>query len=316
MILVTLDDIKKTELEKLNNICHPKKLLYVTSLEEVPQKAFSQIEIIITYGEELSSNLIAKMPNLRWIQLFQSGTERLPFQALKDQHITLTNMKTIHAVPMSEYALGMMLRHTLQLERLNQNQLDKYWDSSAMIDEIYQKTVTIFGAGEVGSAIAEKCHLMGMNVIGVNRSGKLRPHFNRMVTLSERDTVIPESDFIILTMPVTTNTKKCFATKEFDLMKENALFINLGRAPLIDEQALKTVLLSNKIGGAVLDVFHQEPLHSQSELWGIKNLFITPHVAAKSPHYISRCLNIFENQYRAYVNNEPLQFKVDLHSGY
>ncbi|WP_179298575.1 D-2-hydroxyacid dehydrogenase [Evansella halocellulosilytica] len=316
MILVTLEDIKNKELNQIQNICADRQVIYSPSIDTLKEEQLGHVDILITYGDELSLENLELLPKLKWIQLFQAGAEKLPLEAINKRNIKLTNMKTIHAIPMSEFALGVMLRHSLKLEVLRKNQEKRHWDTTATIEELSGKQVAIFGAGEVGSAIATKCKLMGMHVIGVNRSGRIREPFHEMETLANRQHVIPRCDYIILTMPVTDQTKHCFSTAEFTKMKQNALFINLGRGPLVDDTALKTALLNKTIGGAVLDVFDEEPLDPNHDLWGIDRLFITPHIAAKSPHYIKRCLDIFEKQYDAFLKNKNLQFEISLDEGY
>lgn len=155
-----------------------------------------------------------------------------------------------------------------------------------------------------------------MNVIGVNTSGKLKPGFDSMFSLDKKDYVLRQSDFVLLLLPLTDKTYHLFGKKEFECMKPDAYFINLGRGPLVKIDELIHCIQQGRIRGAALDVFDQEPLEPGDPLWEQENILITPHIAARTEKYYERSTEKFLLNYEAYLNKKEPPYYINLDKQY
>lgn len=317
MLLITLEDLKQSEYEELKNIVpSDMEVCHVSDELEGHDIALDQVKIWITYGHDVSDALLDQMPKLEWIQIFQAGVEHLPFEEIEKRNITLTNMRGIHGIPMAEYTMSMLFHLMGNIQQYHEDQHRNRWNDQALFHEIHGKTVTIFGAGTIGTEIATKLKAMGLHVIGVNSSAQDKAPFDGMYKLEDRLQVLSKSDFVILLMPVTPDTQHFMSTQEFKEMKTSAYIMNLGRGPLIDEEALIHALEQEEIQGAVLDVFDEEPLPREHPYWQLENVIITPHVAAKSPRYIERCIDQFSHNIQVYPRVFEMKYVIDTTKGY
>ncbi|KGX83974.1 D-2-hydroxyacid dehydrogenase [Pontibacillus marinus] len=317
MLLITIEDLTSNQLAELQKqLPSNQKVCHVTTSLDKSSIDFEQVQIWITYGHDVTEEQLKRMPHLKWIQIFQAGVEHLPFEAIRSRKITLTNMRGIHGIPMAEYTLSMLFHLMGNVQRYQKNQTENIWDDLALFHEINGKTATIFGAGTIGTEIAKKLKAVGLTVFGVNTSGKLKEPFDEMYSLQDRLKVLQKSDFVILLMPVTPQTEHCISDKEFLEMRKEAHLINIGRGPLINDEALLRAVQQKQIKGAVLDVFDEEPLPKNHPFWDIDEILITPHVAAKSPRYLDRCIEQFAHNIHVFPRFKEMKFVVDTTKGY
>jgi phosphoglycerate dehydrogenase-like enzyme len=315
MLLITIDELTDEQVQYLSKI----NVLMSTQLEtdlNNPSLPLENVEILITYGFNVTKENLDRMPSLKWIQVFQSGVEHIPLQDVNDRGIMITNVKGIHRIPMAEYVMSVVLYYMRDIERFNRDQKEHMWNRDELVDEAYGKTIAVFGAGTIGSAIAEKAKAFGMKTIGVNTSGKQKAPFDDMYTLSQKNEVLEKSDFVVLLLPVTDETYHCIGKEEITKMKDSAYLINIGRGQLVDTDALIGELKQKTIQGAVLDVFEEDPLPKEHPLWDLENVMITPHLAAKTVRYLDRCIEKFEGNLKCYETNQPLVNVVDIKRGY
>ena len=141
-------------------------------------------------------------------------------------------------------------------------------------------------------------------------------HIDEMVALADLTSALPDADFVVLTLPLTSDTRHLIGEAELRALKETAILVNIGRGGLIDEPALVRALGEGWLAGAGLDVFETEPLPEDSPLWSMDNVIITPHTSGDTPHYDERALEIFLENLRRYQSNEPLTHVVDKRLGY
>lgn len=315
MLLVTIDEFSDQQLQRMTAL-NPKRPTYFESDIRNSKLPLKQTEIWITYGFDVTKENLERMPSLKWIQVFQAGIEHIPLDELKKRNIRLTNIKGIHGRPMSEYVMSIVLYVTRDMGRFIRDQKKHIWNRENLVDEAYGKTMAIFGAGTIGKAVAEKAKAFGMHVIGVNTSGIRKAPFDETVTLTEKDKVLKKSDFVILLLPVTKETYHCIGQDELEQMNTSAWLINIGRGSLVDTDALMTALRKNSIAGAALDVFEEDPLPEDHPLWEMDNVLITPHLSAKTIHYLDRCIDKFERNLQFYENGKSMPFQVDMKKGY
>lgn len=278
-----------------------------------------EMDVLITYGEDLDAGLIQLAPDLKWISVMSAGIEKLPFDAIREKDIMVTNARGIHAIPMAEYVIGMMLSHVKQLPAMALNQDKHTWNRKLPFGELKDKKLLILGTGAIGSEIGRLAKAFGMNTLGLNRSGFVNSSFfDDIRPITQIDDVLPNADFIVSVLPSTVETKWILKYKHFEMMKKEAMFINIGRGDLMEENTIHEVLENQVIGHLVLDVFPSEPLREESKLWSYPNLTITPHISSISQNYLPRAFEIFETNLQHFMNQNVNEYvnKIDLRKGY
>jgi D-2-hydroxyacid dehydrogenase (NADP+) len=169
----------------------------------------------------------------------------------------------------------------------------------------------LIGLGNIGRAVARKATAMGMRVIGVKRSPDSVPGVECVVGPDQLHEILGEADFVVLAMPLTGETWGMIGPREFLTMKETAYLINICRGAVIQEHALIEALKKRRIAGAALDVFENEPLPGDSELWGLENVIISPHISSWSRGYRARAAEVFCTNLERYLSHQPLLHVID-----
>ncbi|MBO8168159.1 MAG: D-2-hydroxyacid dehydrogenase [Thermoanaerobacteraceae bacterium] len=275
-----------------------------------------QAEVLVTFGWTFTPELARQAKNLKWVQALRAGVDNFPIKELKKRGIIITTVKGIHGTPMAEHAMGMILAFSRGLMAFRKNQFNRVWDRSIKVYEIYDQTMGIVGVGNIGREIAKRAKAFGMKTLGINTSGSPVTGVERMMTLNDLPELLRESDYVIVTLPLTDRTNHLFKDKEFQQMKSSAYFINLARGDVVDETALIRALRNKEIAGAALDVFSTEPLPEDSPLWEMENVIITPHLAALSPRYMERAMKVFRKNLEAYLQGQTLNNVMDWEKGY
>jgi len=291
--------IKKGLLEKYPNVdfsFHP------TIKDAEPE--LESAEILITYGEDLNDERINKAHNLKWIMVVSAGVEKLPFEAIKQKNILVTNARGIHKTPMAEYTIAMILQVSRKSKQLIENEKQEIWDRTIKMMEIKGKVITIIGTGAIGSEIARLAKAFHMKTVGVNRSGHNCEWFDEVFSVNEIDQAIGQSDFVVSVLPSTPETYHLLKEDHFVKMKKEAVFISIGRGNVVDENALIKVLKAGEISHAVLDVFEHEPLPKGHPFWNMENVTVTPHISGLSSLYQPRGFEIFEYNLEQYLSGE------------
>lgn len=219
---------------------------------------------------------IDEFKNLRYIQLTSAGYDRVPIKEIERRGITIHNARGVYSIPMAEMALCGVLNLYKQMEYFYEKKKSCLWEKRRDLAELNGKTVCIVGCGSVGSECAKRFTAFGCKVFGID----LRPHeaieYSTIYDLSELDRVLPLSDVIVLTLPLTDQTKHLINMDRLIHLKRGAILVNIARGAIIDEHAMIEALSTRPLG-AVLDVFEEEPLAPDSPLWQMKNVVLTPH---------------------------------------
>ncbi|WP_026690838.1 D-2-hydroxyacid dehydrogenase [Alteribacter aurantiacus] len=287
-----------------------------TSIEEAEQE-LSTADAIITYGEDLTDKHIKQAKQLKWIMVISAGMEKMPFNAIEEKDILVTNARGIHATPMAEYTLAMMLQVSRQTKGIIKQEQDEVWSRKLTMTELNGKTVGILGAGAIGSEVARLSKAFGMTTIGLNRSGESRSYFDTIVTYDECNKLLSQSDYVVSVLPHTKETDGLLTGESFKTMKKDAVFINIGRGTVTREEILIDALNNNEIAHAVLDVFETEPLPKGHPFWKREDVTVTPHLSGISPEYQPRAIGIFKTNLKVYLNKGTnYQNKVDPARGY
>ena len=257
------------------------------------ERALNVSDIVIGWRfGDLSS--FRNLHQLKWIQLTGAGTEHLQPLSWLPRHITLTNNAGVHAAKLAEFAGTAILMLNHGFPHYITHQRDSKW-SKKFTTTIFGKTALIIGLGNTGGNVAKWLKSkLGLNVIGVRRSGRTHRYADAVFTPDQLDTLLPQADFIIVTAPLTNETVDLLDRRRLSLLKPTAGLVNLGRARIVDYDALAEFLEEGQIAGAILDVFDPEPLPPTSPLWQTRNLIAVPHCSSDdAEHYIDHTLDLF-----------------------
>ncbi|KAB7669384.1 D-2-hydroxyacid dehydrogenase [Bacillus sp. B1-b2] len=315
--LLLTHSIDHTLLEKLKTSLLDWDIIAATTKEEWTNHLVDA-EIILGWRGKFDRESVSKNKNLQWIQTWSAGVNTLPLEQLSEQNVTITSANGVHSNPISETIFALMLGLTRNIHGYVRNQTKKEWDNRDLTLEIHNKTIGIIGVGAIGKETAKIAKAFGMHVIGVRNSGKPEHYVDSMYTSEQLDEILPECDYVVVTLPLTDATYHMFQAKQFKQMKNSSFFINIGRGGLVKEDDLIDALETGEILGAGLDVFEKEPLPQTNKLWDLENVIVTPHTSGSTEHYDSRVIeDIFLPNLASYLNKEPLvKNVVDYQKGY
>ncbi|UNK17632.1 D-2-hydroxyacid dehydrogenase [Paenibacillus sp. N3/727] len=307
--IVALHELTTEQMQKIRDIA-PDYELIAGKYKELPSGTVAQADIVLGWTSSATEEVLSDHSRIRWIQVWSAGVDRMPLKELEQKNIFLTNASGVHSIPITEQIFSMLLAYTRNLHHAVRQQSQSKWDKSGTFRELSGKTAVIVGVGQIGSTTAKVAKAFGMRTVGVRRSGKPDPNVDVMYTVDQLDQALAEGDFIINILPLTDETKGLYDAGRFEAMKDGAFFVNMGRGPSVNTEALIEALKSGHLAGAGLDVFEQEPLPSEHPLWGMDNVIITPHTAGDTVHYTDRVLDIFIENLKAYRQGEALPRNV------
>lgn len=278
---------------------------------------FPNDRVIGAFGAARIAELLQEAPTLRWVQSHGAGVDGLLSPGLVESEVVLTNAAPIHAVPMAETVLALMLaaakrlpEHVLDQERRAWRRLPK--------GELRGSTVGIVGFGRIGAEVARRSSAFGMRVIGLRRAAMADPPpgVERVDGSEGLPALLAESDYLALTLSLNPTSRGLLGAPELALMKPTACLINVARGDVVNEAALVAALRAGRPAFACLDAFRQEPLPSDSPLYHLPNVLITPHNSASSPHMEERVVELFLDNLARFAGGRPLLNVVDKQRGY
>ncbi len=232
----------------------------------------------VIYGFGLPRNVLARAPRLKWVQVISAGVERYLDEEVRASRVVLTNVSGIHATPIGEFVLQLMLMFAKHAPLCFQLKQEKKWERLGTT-VLRSKTVGVVGLGHIGGEVARLSKAFGMRVVATKRSATEEASADNVDLLlppSQLPRLLSESDFVVICVPLTRETEGLIGEKELGMMKESAFIINIARGRIVDEVALVEALEQRKIAGAGLDVFATEPLPTESRLWDLPNVIIEP----------------------------------------
>ena len=263
-----------------------------------------------------TADLGRRAPHLQWIHIIGAGVEHLAPLDWLPPGVALVNNRGIHAEKAGEYGAMALLMLNQGLPRFMSQQRRHLWDAR-FSTPIAGKTLLVVGAGNMGLAVARRAKGLGLRVAGIRRGGRPARHVDAMHRPDALDTLLPVADFVLVTTPLTRETRDLVDRRRIGLMKPGAGLVNMARGPVVDTDALAAALTAGRLAGAVLDVFDPEPLPAASPLWDTPNLVITPHVAGDDDvSYIPRTLDLFFDNVARTLAGRPLRNRVRPKLGY
>ncbi|MDB5904915.1 MAG: hypothetical protein JWM26_3793 [Betaproteobacteria bacterium] len=260
-------------------------------------------------------NLRGRAPKLKWIQTTGAGVDGLmPMEWLPDD-VTLTNNSGAHGDKAEDSCTMGLLMLNARMPEVLTNQRERRW-APIFSTPIEGKTAVVIGFGDLGQAAGRAAKKLGVNVIAVTRSGKPTKPADFVYPVTRIDRALPKADFVIVTTPLTAQTRGLMNRERLALLEPHAGFMNIGRSPIVDYAALTQMLAKGELSGAVLDVFDQEPLPADSPLWTTPNLVVMPHISCDDPRYIDQLFDTWFANLERYLAGRKLKNIVDRKLGY
>lgn len=269
-------------------------------------------EMEVLFAWKFPPPLYARATRLRWVQAMGAGVD----WALPDvpPHVTITRAPGVFGPWMAEYVAGWCLWVTQRMGTYQTAQRERRWIDTVFPDRLAGKTLAVIGLGEIGREIARVARALGLDVVGVSRSGRAVRGVRRVWRMPDAHRALRAAHFVVVVLPLTEATRGSIGAAQLAAMRPEAWLVNIGRGPVVDERALVDALASRRIAGAVLDVFDVEPLPPDHPLWTLDNVVITPHIAGPStPDEITP---IFNDNLARYLAGRPLRHVVDRGRGY
>ena len=264
------------------------------------------------------AEVVECLPDLEWVHSDYVGVDDLPLELLSRRGITLSNGAGISAGPMAEWVVLSLLSAAKQLPRFLRQSDAHTWEVGELLGEMRGSVVVLLGLGAIATRVAELLAPFGADVCACTRKGRteLPAGVTRSVSGEAWRAVLPEADFVVCTVPLTTATKSMIDSSALASMKREAWLVNVSRGAVVDEAALVDALDREVIGGAVLDAFSQEPLPPEHPLWGRPNVLVLPHVTWSSSHTLDDFTWRFAEQIRRFAGGQAPADQIDHDAGY
>ncbi len=317
LILATTNDVPLALLEPLRSGA---EIVVGASVDAFAKHAAAATVLFNWSGPlDLFRAVFAMCPNLRWVHSRSVGLERSLFPELVASPVPLTNGIGSFSSSLGEFVLAAILYFAKDFRRMIRNQARGVWEPFNVLC-VSGKVVGIIGYGDIGRAVAESVRPMGMRVLALRRNASQVRERDALVEKvyapEQRKELLALSDYVVIAAPLTPETRGMIGVAEFAAMKPTAVIINVGRGPVIQEPALLEALSKNRIKGAALDVFDQEPLPPGHSFYQLENVLLSPHCADNTPDWLDDALNLFLAQFQRFRAAQPLLNQVNKHRGY
>jgi len=307
-------DVSERHLEQIRAVSPRVQVSQTVDRARVAQLA-QDVEVIV--GWIVPREAVQRAERLRWIHSTAAGVDQLLHPEVLARDIIVTTSTGIHAGPITEHVLAVMLAFARRLPVAIRNQMARRWDRASVIgEELRGKTVGILGLGSIGRELAARCRIFGMRVIGTKRTPGTLPEVDQVLPPDGLDEVLAGSDFVVIILPLTEQTRGLIGARELALMKPGAYLINVARGAIVQEDALIAALRAGRLRGAALDVFEREPLPQDSPLYEMEQVILTPHISGAAPDYYDRAVPLFCENLRRFLEGAPLLNLVDKQRGY
>lgn len=290
------------------------------SLERLGSKA--EVVLYSSLGGTIPSiqEVWKRTQSVKWIHSLSAGVEKLLFPEFAASEVPLTNARGVFKRSLADFAVLGILYFYKHVRRMVESQRAHKWDQF-QVEWIPGKVMGVVGYGEIGRECALLAHGLGIKIHAVRRNTHLSQQdeiVERIFEPGQLKDMLAGADIVLAAAPLTPETRHMLSVKEFAAMKKSAIVMNVGRGPVIDEQALIHALQNKQIAGAALDVFEEEPLKADHPFWDMENVLISPHCTDRThnPDWLELSMQFFVENFQRYVKGEPLQNLVDKKAGY
>jgi phosphoglycerate dehydrogenase-like enzyme len=311
LVLSSADD---PQLRMLAGLPH----VVMSSPDALPEEAKNAEVILHWFGShDLLRTAFLANPAVRWVHSRSAGLDSLLFPEIVKSAVPLTNGTGVFSQSLGEFALAVILYFAKGFRRMLRNQEAGRWEKFD-VEEIAGRTVGIVGYGDIGRAVASRVHAMGMKVLALKRHAPAvpDPFVTQFFKPDELAVMLAQCDYVVVAAPLTPETRHMISDSAFATMRPNAVVINIGRGPVIDQKALMRALTDGRIKGAGLDVFEEEPLPSGDPIYKLENVLISPHCADQTKEWLNQAMQFFILQYDRFCSGQPLKNIVEKHLGY
>jgi phosphoglycerate dehydrogenase-like enzyme len=287
--------------------------LSIASTTDLDEARSCAPEVEIIFGQPaLVAEILPEARRLRWVQSTFAGIEPLCRPTLRTDY-RLTGVKDIFGALMREYVIGYIILRERSFLQMHRNQQNRTWQRIAYRG-LAEVTIGVIGLGSIGRSIARAARGFGMTVLGMKRTAEEVEGVDHLYLPEQVEAFLPQLDYLVTILPDTPGSRHFITRKELQMMKSSAVLINVGRGVTVKQDDLVAALQNNEIGGAILDVFENEPLPEESPLWGMDNVIVTPHNSAYS--FPAQVAGIFAENYRLFIEERPLRYLIDFNRGY
>lgn len=268
------------------------------------------------YSEELANILRDSAPRLRWIQTQTVGMDPFKFHGVPDG-VVVTNAAGLKGRTVGEHAFAMLLGILHQFPEMERWRQKSEWDDGRLrrsVVSVEGLVMLVLGYGSIGQEIARKAKAFDMRVIAINTTGRGEGPADEIRPIGDLRSVLPDCDAVMLSLPLSGETHHLFGAEQFRAMKPSCVLVNVGRGLVVDQNALFGALDGNEIAGAALDVFETEPLPSESPLWNLPNVIISPHLAGAAGRTYEKFAEFLTENIRRFQAGEDLLNVVTVES--
>ncbi|HWB95765.1 MAG TPA: D-2-hydroxyacid dehydrogenase [Bryobacteraceae bacterium] len=298
----------------------PETAIAVGNRPDAFVRAAPEATVILNWGgtRPLLEQVFQMTPRLRWVHSRSAGLEDTIFPALAESDVTVTNARGIFSEALGEFVIGAIFFFAKDLRRMVRSQMAGIWDQFDTTT-VSGQTVGIVGYGDIGRAAASRAKALGMRVLALRRHPEQSSGdslIDEVMPTSRRKDLLARSDYVVITAPLTAETRGLIGADELAVMKPTGVLINVGRGPVVDEPALIQTLESGRIRGAALDVFEREPLPAGHPFYRLENVLLSPHCADHTPNWIDQAMLFFIENYQRFHKGEPLRNVVNKRLGY
>jgi len=267
--------------------------------------------------KKLLRDVFLMCKNVLWVHSRSAGLDSVLFPELVSSNVPMSNGSGVFSQSLGEFSLAAILYFAKDFRRMLRNQMAGVWEQFD-VEEIDTQTVGIVGYGDIGRAVAKRVRPMGMTVLALKRHPPedADPLVDQFYKTEDLLAMLPRCDYVVVCLPLTTETHHMMSDAEFAAMKPSAVIVNVGRGPVIDQAAMVRVLTEKRIKGAGLDVFEHEPLPAGDPMYGLENVLLSPHTADHTKDWLNQAMRFFMEQYGRFTNGVPLENVVNKSLGY
>jgi phosphoglycerate dehydrogenase-like enzyme len=298
----------------------PGTRLIPVSADGHADEPLDDVEVLLrgwSLGDDPLDRLVGRAPKLRWIHSVSVGVESVLTPCVLVRGLTVSNGRSVFDKPIAEYVMTMMLSVCRCLPQLLELERERTWQPLEA-QEMGSLTIGLVGLGGIGREVVRLTRPFGSRIVAIRRHTGAAPVEGVEVLggLEALPELMRVSDFVVLCLPLTTDTERLINDDTLDAAKPGSWIINVARGGLIDELAMLRALRAGVLGGAVLDTFHEEPLPETSQFYRLSNCIVTPHTSWSSAAVLHRTFEVFCDNLRRYRAGEPLLHVVDPKQGY
>ncbi len=317
--VLALADPNEPELSFLERLPQSTTLAVGNRIEAFERTA-PDSDVILAWGgtRQLLEQVWRLAPRVRWLHSRSVGLDAILFPELIESPIPITNSRGIFSRSLAEFVMGAVLFFAKDFRRMLRNQAAGIWEPFD-VEEIHGQTLGIVGYGDIGRTTAQRARGMGMKILALRRRPELSaqdPAVDEALPPASKLDLMARSDYVVAAAPLTEQTRGLIGAKELYAMKPSAVFMNIGRGPVVDEAALIEVLQKGRIRGAALDVFETEPLAAGHPFYQMENVLLSPHCADNTPDWKEQAMLFFIKNFEHFRKGEPLENLADKKLGY